>query len=54
MTYIFCGTLRANVFLVECVVRGRVHKRQVFNRISVPEDYFRLCRWVESGKKGVP
>ncbi len=53
MTYILCGTLRANVFLVECVFRGRMDKRQVFNRTGVPEDYFRLCPWIESGKKGV-
>jgi D-glycero-alpha-D-manno-heptose 1-phosphate guanylyltransferase len=24
-----------------------------FIDIGVPEDYFRLCRWIESGKKGV-
>jgi D-glycero-alpha-D-manno-heptose 1-phosphate guanylyltransferase len=31
-----------------------VSLRSSFIDIGIPEDYFRFCRWVESGKVGVP
>jgi D-glycero-alpha-D-manno-heptose 1-phosphate guanylyltransferase len=40
--------------LIDSSYLGAVPLQTEFIDIGIPEDYFRFCRWIESGKIGVP